>query len=170
MFEGIVDGNLLEADERYVCHQCNCVTRAARHLAETVFNRFPYANVYKDRQPRSDPLPGAMPGDIIVRGDGLGQRFVIAMLAQYYPGKPKFPDGQRDGFAARQSYFKQCLGKISAVPDLTSVAFPFGIGCGAAGGNWPEYLAMIEEFAANTGARVSVYRLKNLLEVSTNIG
>ena len=33
------------------------------------------------------------------------------------------------------------------LPELESVAFPYGIGCGLAGGNWEEYQAMLEEFA-----------------------
>lgn len=57
-------GNLLDANETYLCHQTNCVSRRAAHCAKAVFDRFPYANVYKNR------IGSSVPGSILVRGDG----------------------------------------------------------------------------------------------------
>jgi len=39
------------------------------------------------------------------------------------------------------------------------VAFPFKIGCGAAGGDWTVYRAMIKAFAEKTGVKVRIYKL-----------
>jgi len=149
----IIVGSLFDAPERHICHQCNCVTNRAAHLAASMFARFPYANIYASRQQPDTP------GTIIVRGDGKEQRFVIAMLAQYYPGKPKYPNSTKDGSLVRRMYFQSCLDKIRQIPSLDSIAFPFGVGCGAAGGSWDQYRDMIEQFAKNTDARVVVYRL-----------
>ncbi len=81
------------------------------------------------------------------------------MLAQFYPGKPKFPESAKDGFGARRVAFANCLLKILRIPDLRSVAFPWGIGCCMAGGDWGKYLPMIERFATKTRADVLIYRL-----------
>ena len=97
-------------------------------------------------------------GDIVVSGDGEDERFVINMLAQFYPGKPKFPESAKDGFGARRAAFANCLLKILRIPDLHSVAFPWGIGCWMAGGNWDEYLPIIKRFAAKAQADVLIYR------------
>lgn len=155
----IIEGDIVRATEQYVCHQCNCVTNRAAHLAAYVFQHFPFADIYKDRSFPHQPGPGGMPGDIVIRGNGLDQRLVIAMLGQYYPGKPRFPDSKRDGYEARQAYFASCLEKISAIPGLESVAFPYQVGCGAAGGNWTEYLAMLEDLAARISGKVVIYKL-----------
>lgn len=155
----IIEGDIVRATEKYICHQCNCVTNRAAHLAAYVFQHFPHADIYKERRFPHHPVPGGMPGDIVVSGGSDGHRLVIAMLGQYYPGKPRFPDSSRDGYDARQEYFAECLRKIARIPDLGSVAFPYQVGCGAAGGDWPTYLSMIEGFASIAGVKVRIYKL-----------
>ena len=149
----IVTGDLFEAKEQYIAHQCNCITTKGAHLSAAMFARFPHANIYRGRAKPDEP------GTIIVRGGNPDERLVINMLAQFYPGKPKFPDSPKDGYAARQSYFRDCLEKISNLRNLQSIAFPYQIGCGAAGGSWPAYLNLLQEFAAKTSAKVMVYKL-----------
>lgn len=115
--------------------------------------------MYSERPYPYDPPPEGLPGNIIIRGNGVDQRFVIALIAQYYPGHPRFPNSSRGGFAARQKAFQHCLDKIAQLPYLTSVAFPWQIGCGAAGGDWSVYRQMIEKFAEATDVPVRIYRL-----------
>ena len=96
------------------------------------------------------------PGCIIVRGNGEDQRFVINMLGQLFPGRPKFPESSLDGTAARQGNFKSCLEKIGAIDGIQSVAFPFKIGSDLAGGDWNTYRSMIEKFAERN-PNITVY-------------
>jgi O-acetyl-ADP-ribose deacetylase (regulator of RNase III) len=157
----IIPGDITKASEAYVCHQCNCVTNRAAHLAATMFAAFPWANIYAERSDWTDPNKAfAKPGTIEIRGNGKDQRYVIAMLAQFYPGRPRFSDSAKDGFEARKRYFSSCLDRMLEIPGLQSVAFPFQIGCGAAGGDWGVYQNMIEEFAKRTKASVVCYRLQ----------
>jgi len=149
----VVTGDLLESDAKYIVHQCNCVTWNAAHLAKTVFRRFPYADIYN---PRRGTERHDEPGTIIIRGDGEAERLVIAVLGQYYPGSPRYPNSAKDGSQARQRYFQSGLDKIAELPDLHSVAFPWGIGCGAAGGDWPTYHQMIDKLAAAVQGRATV--------------
>lgn len=60
------------------------------------------------------------------------------MYSQYYPGKSNGSDTKIN----RQAWFKQCLDRIAVIPGLISVAFPYKIGCGMAGGDWSVYEAM----------------------------
>lgn len=55
-------GDLLQATEQYIAHQCNCVSRGARGLAKTLFAKYPHANVYQSRKSPSQP------GTILVHG------------------------------------------------------------------------------------------------------
>jgi len=150
----IVSGSLFDAKEKYIVHQCNCVTSRAAHLAKDMFQRFPYSDIYTPRK-EPDTL-----GSIIVKGNGQDQRYVINLLGQYYPGKPKYPDSKKDGTKVREAAFLRGLKSIHKIKDLESVAFPFKIGCGAAGGDWNKYFEMICKLAKNTTAKVAIYKLE----------
>lgn len=154
----IIVGSIFDSKEKYICHQCNCVTNRSAHLAKTVFQHYPYADVYSARK-NAD-----VPGTIIVKGNGEDQRFVIALFGQYYPGESKYPLSTLDGRKIREKYFHKALMSVARIPNLESVAFPWRIGCGAAGGNWEYYLGTISNFARHVeeqqGARVVIYKLE----------
>ena len=157
-----IKGDLLESDARYIAHQCNCVTSHAAHLSKTVFNEFPWANIYANRaqyEYEDLPLLNELPGSIVVKGNGTNQRYVVNILGQYYPGKVKYPNSQIDNYEARQKYFENALCRIVEIRDLESIAFPHKIGCGAAGGDWDVYEGLIKKFATKTKAGVYVVRL-----------
>jgi len=135
----IIEGDLLEAKEKYILHQTNCLTNNAGGLALYLFLKFPYSNVYKDRTSNDTP------GTIKVCGNGKDQRYVINAFGQYYPGPPKFQG--RDSAQKRQEYFSQCLEEVSKIENLESIAFPYLIGCGLAKGKWENYLKMILDFS-----------------------
>lgn len=145
----IVEGNLLESKAKYIVHQCNCVTWTAAHLAYDMFKCFPWADIYTPRRLKAENGINYYdkPGEIIVRGDGVKQRYVIAILGQYYPGKARITQQFIDSYKKRKDYFFSGLKKIAEIKCLESVAFPFKIGCGAAGGNWDEYEELIKKFA-----------------------
>lgn len=149
----IIEGDLFETDAKYIAHQCNCVTNRPAHLSKKVFERYPYADIYTGRKEPSKP------GSIVIRGNGKDKRYVINILGQYYPGKVKYPSSKLDGFEARKGYFYQGLRKIQEIQGLESIAFPYGIGCGAAGGDWDFYLSLIEKFSKHTEADVHIYKL-----------
>lgn len=134
----IKNDNILLASEKYIAHQCNCVTAGAAFLAKSIFDKFSYADVYSLRKEHSTP------GTIEIRGNGVDERYVIAMFAQYYPG---FPKSEKDSKDARINYFISCLKEISKIENLESIAFPFRIGCGAAGGDWSKYLEILSDFS-----------------------
>lgn len=163
MIAKIIDGDLFLTDAKYIVHQCNCVTWRAAHLSAEVFKRYPYANIYAPRQPTdSEPAKQDEPGTIIVKGDGQDQRYVINLLGQFYPGRPRYSESAKDGFEARKRYFFEGLKKIAEIPDLKSIAFPWGIGCGAAGGDWNFYHKLINRFAKHVEnkASVTIYKLQ----------
>jgi len=151
----IMTGDLLKAEEQFIAHQCNCVTTRGAHLSAAMFARFPHADIYRCRDRRKPDEPGT----IIVRGGKPGERLVINMLAQLCPGRPVVADDPRDGYAARQEYFRACLQKVAEIKGIQSVAFPYQVGCGLAGGSWPVYYNLLQEFASRTPARVVICKL-----------
>lgn len=130
----IVAGDILTFHENYyIAHQCNCKSSYAKGLAEKIFNKFPNSNVYNDNSVREV-------GKIIVRDK------IINMFSQKYPSKPT----QYETSLYRSILFKECLNEIiQTFPNGIPIAFPYGIGCGLAGGDWDNYYNMIEEFSNN---------------------
>ena len=137
----IIKGNLLTTDTQYIAHQCNCISKRSAHLSKDMFEKFPYADVYTGRI-----IPNEL-GTIKICGNGQDQRYVINMFGQYFPGTCKYPNGSKDNPKLRENSFQKCLEQIEKINNLKEIAFPYQIGCGAAGGNWIKYETMINEFA-----------------------
>lgn len=158
----IVTGDLLNAQEKYIAHQCNCLTYKSAGTAKAIFDKFPHSNTYERRLPQEDKSQiKDIPGTIIIMGDGQEQRYVINMYAQYYPGRSKYPLSSLDGIPVRLNYFYKCLLRVAKIPDLESIAFPWRIGCNLGGGNWEHYLGTITNFAnyvAEKNIKVRIYR------------
>ena len=147
----VVEGNLFDSQETYLCHQTNCVTNRSAHLAADVFSRYLYADIYTNRKTPDEP------GSIIVRGNSEDKRLVINMLGQYYPGSPRYPNGLYDGHQVRLRYFWECLKAMSGL--YGDFAFPWMMGCGAGGGDWNRYLAGLKWFEQQIEGNVVVYKL-----------
>ena len=148
----IVVGNILDAQEDFICHQTNCVTTYALGLARDLFERYPHADTYRGRTKRTQPAPGTI--DIM-----RGPKNIINLNAQVYPG---CVGKSQDHTVDRHGYFRACLMRIhEEAPEGSSFAFPHGIGCGFAGGDWKAYSAMIEKFSSYPRVRqVVVYSLE----------
>ena len=163
---GVLDDSILVRVDA-IAQQENCVGCDGRGLAEAVARKLPYGSSYSSRRrmpPQNKfavPEDRGVPGTIVVcrpPTPGPGRPIVVNMMAQFEMGapnkykrvKPMPPD---DGAATREAWFQQCLDKIAAIqPPLGSIAFPYQIGCGLAGGNWSRYDAMITRFAERSPA------------------
>ena len=143
----IKEGNLLDATDDIIVHQCNCTTKYAKGLSDQIFTKYPYANDYIGESVR-------IPGSIRLHGNGKDQRYIINMFAQYQPSK-----GWNE---PRLIWFQECLDKMAlALKGYTcSIGFPFGIGAGLAKGVWDDYYKLIQNFAHdNPDLQVNLYKL-----------
>ena len=152
----IIDGDLLEAKEQYIVHQCNCVSTGAKTLALQIFNKFPYANTYKYRQMKNFGTYSKA-GTIQILGNGEDQRYIINAYSQYYPSISKYAN---DSEEKRLAWFKNCLNYIANIPNLESLAFPYLYGCGAAGGDWSVYYNEFIKFAEAIKKPVVLYKFE----------
>ena len=130
----IVEDDITEIKVQYIAHQCNATHNRNFGLSSKISKKFPFANLYCGKFAESNRKPGS----IIVREN------VIAMIAQINQGQPK--PGQETN-TSREKLFAKCLEEIAAIKDIHEVAFPFGIGCGYAGGDWDTYFDMIVDFS-----------------------
>jgi len=158
MIETII-GNLLGANEKYIVHQTNCIsTIGAAGIAKDIFYKYPYADCYISRTKTSKP------GSIDIRGNGLNQRLIVNLHGQVYPGRCRYPLSSLDGLAAREKYFYHGLLLLAKIEKLESIAFPWKVGCGLAGGDWKRYFGTITNFALHIkekqNAKTVIYRLE----------
>lgn len=160
----VIVGDLLQSSEPIIAQQCNCVTVKSHGLSETIAARFPYADCYKMRRAKSRNTAAvpATPGTIQALGPLKGDAgpLVVCMFAQWAPGKPgafrkyytsDYEDTEKD----RAWWFQLCLNEIIA-GGITSIAMPYLIGCGLAGGEWAAYEKMLEQ----SELKVTLYKLK----------
>lgn len=156
-----------------------------KHIAD----RFPYGNVYARKDVRRVPGNIAVLEERTAENkdsdncndnnkndakeettDGTttkGGRVIVCAFAQLGPGKPgtyqntDFRLGP-DTYELRHAWFRACLDKLAAcVRAHGSVAFPYKIGCGLAGGNWEaDYLPMLRRWSeeARPDLLVRIYR------------
>lgn len=147
----IVQGDLLDAPERYIGHQCNCVTVGnGAGLAKVLFKRFPYANTYAQRKEPSEP------GSYSLHGNGNESRFIVNFYSQYHPGKAgKLPDTKE----RRLEWLISSLDRFVKEHPKVELALPYGIGCGLAGGNWEKYSEALDRFANERNLIIKLYKL-----------
>eukprot|EP00939_MAST-03C_sp_MAST-3C-sp1_P002917 g2917.t1 len=171
-----ISGSLLDSDTQFVVHQTNC-----RHkppglgLAKHIFQKWPHSDVYSSRAPWVKGTQYDKPGSLAIRGAGFGPtpackagRGVINLFGQDWQGKKeKAAASWEESRRMRLGWFEQGVREISRIPALTSVAFPFKIGCNLAGGDWGAYLRVLGDLAAACpGVRVVVYKLPDSAERS----
>jgi O-acetyl-ADP-ribose deacetylase (regulator of RNase III) len=166
----IVTGSILDAKEDAIAHQGNCFKGAVGGLAAQVNKRFPHADITKQggsddyRKPGFFNLVGDTELDDELRNKPNSNRAVIIMFGQNHPGGIELlEDGTKmDAQSSklnRQMWFQQSLNRVEQLV-INSIAFPWQIGCGIAGGDWSIYMNMLAKFASkNTDIRVVIYKL-----------
>jgi O-acetyl-ADP-ribose deacetylase (regulator of RNase III) len=163
----IVTGDLLDAKQDLIVQQCNCVTVKSHGLSASIAKKYSFADVYAKRRQMSKNMAvfedRGIPGTCVlsfpssyIHTEKPTVPVVGALMAQIAPGKSKQwartykISPELDSREARLIYFKQALTNLRekcVTYGFHSVAFPFNIGCGLAGGHWPDYLAALEVFA-----------------------
>lgn len=159
-------GDLLNSAEEYIVQQCCCTALKAHGLSATIAERWNSINPYIHRRRlrynwakvEDRPIPGSI--QVLKQDD----RSVICLFGQYIHGKPgvyKDPasTGIPDTYEDRFRYFQEGLEHITELRPR-SVAFPYKIGCGLAGGDWKKYKQALEDWAKrNPSIHVVVYKL-----------
>lgn len=140
----LINGNLLDSNCDYICHQVNCQGKMNSGVAKSIREKWPI--VYKNYMEYYNTLNGvssALLGDIqiidIYEYNVMPEfkQYVINMFSQEHYGY----DGRR---YTSYDAFWSCLGKIKEeVPKGSSIAFPYNIGCCRGGANWEVICSMI---------------------------
>ena len=161
----IIKGDILNAKEVYIAHQCNCLTIRSHGLSKTISIKYPWSNIYSlrrgiGRRNYAIEQDQDKPGTVTICYSPNNDKAVICMFGQWAPGKPQrftsYPDYKKDTYDRRIEWFKQCLDSLKN-SNIPAIAFPLKIGCGLAGGNWNIYKSMIERFQLDSGIKCVFY-------------
>ena len=147
----ILNGNILEARENIICHQVNCQAVMGSGLAKQIRNKYPevytdYYNFCKTFDCAREKLLGNL--KITICNDG---KMVANLFGQFYYGRNL---KQYTNYIALENSLKKLLKFINDT-DYT-VAFPYNLGCGLAGGNWNIVYNIIDNVFKNK--IVSIYK------------
>ena len=173
----IQTGYLLKSDCDIIVQQLNCLCVKPHGLSYSIAKKYPYANVYSQRtQEGSRNLAidkdRGTPGNIVV-STSVQTPVVIGLYGQYDFGKavtrnyrPSYDPPETSKM--REKWFKKSLKILAKWLDGNElncghikIGFPYGIGCGLAGGDWSKYLVMIEKFTKDVHCQVVILKLKN---------
>lgn len=166
----IREDNLLNATEEYIIQQCCCTALRPHGLSALIAAAFPGADPYSKRRPYIRGRNWAVMEDRPEPGSYEVHGRIICLFGQYTHGKPGAYSDPTDASTppdtadTRLDYFIGGLHAIATELKPKSVAVPWKIGCGLAGGDWTLYRRALNEFAATTGIIVTLYRLCHLPE------
>lgn len=141
----VVKKDLLKMNVDVIAHQVNCQGVMGAGLALQIRNKYPevYAT-YRKYCPNSNLLGKIQMVDV-------GTHFVANLFAQDKYGTDK----RHTSYEA----LKQCFIKLRNYAinnELHSIAIPYNIGCGLAGGDWNTVSKIIKEVFANESLAIFI--------------
>jgi len=149
----IVEGNILNATEDVLCQQVNCQKVMGAGLAKQIRNKYPevYPSYKRFCEGCKDYNRRNLLGEIqtIIVSDG---KVIANLFAQYDYGRDK----QYTDYDALKICFEGILKLASMFND--TIAIPYGIGCGLAGGDWDVVYKTIEDVFKDYD--VTIYKFK----------
>lgn len=144
-------GDLLDATEDVICHQCNVQGIFGGGLAAQIGKRWPQCAFSTE-------------GFAEVFGSG-----VLGMVHYW-----KTPDGrtvcncftQREDFTTDYCFLEKAFTEILTIckESNLSVAVPFQYGCGIAHGDWNQVLDIFTRLSTDIGVDINVYYLKGSVQ------
>lgn len=146
----IVRGDLLLSHEAVICHQVNCQSLMGSGVAKAIYTKWPevkteYHKFCEGKRPRD--LLGKV--QIVQLHDyPRGNRVVANIFGQLNCGHDKLCYTRYDALA-------DAFDKLNALAATKTLAFPYGFGCGLAGGDWTQVERLMLEHLSDT--EVTIY-------------
>ena len=135
----IIRGDLLEADADIICHQVNCQGVMGAGVAKQIADKWP--NVKKEyvkfcNGKKKQNLLGEI--QLVAANGGFqqeGDPLILNIFGQLYYG--------HDGVYTDYSALTKAFRKMNQLYKGKTLAFPYGFGCGLAGGDWQDVEPML---------------------------
>lgn len=147
----IVRGDLLESGVPYLCQQVNCQGVMGAGLARQIRDKWPsvfaeYKRLCEKTKDRMSLLGTIQLCETSGVSDGEPTPVVINIFGQFDYGR----DGVYTDYSALSKAFKELNRRFRGKP----LAFPYGFGCGLAGGDWTDVEKMMVQLLPNCDVRI----------------
>lgn len=143
------NGSIFDGNDDVICHQVNCLGIMGGGIAARIREKFPqtygcYHSICKSKKP--EELMGRV---LFYRENG---RVIANCFAQENIGSGVQTDYEK---------LKQCFEKIllDAIKNKFTVAIPYKIGCGLAGGDWEIVEKIIKDVFEIHSVQVTIYKI-----------
>lgn len=155
------DGDIFESKADVICHQVNCQGAFGRGMAGQVKKMFPEVEkTYKiitkqwteEAGGKTKKLLGRVSAQPVEKD---GRWFLIANL---YGQDDYGKEGLYTDYEALEKAMEEIRGFLEVRGSRETVAFPYGIGCGFAGGDWEVVSAMIERVFGKYAGEVQIWK------------
>lgn len=148
----IIDGDLMGATAEYICHQVNCMGVMGSGVAKQIREKWPHVyQSYHDatenytKEHGREALLGKVQFIKVAENTS-----VVNMFGQFNYGR----DGAK---YTDMGALRKCFATLEKrVRPGETIAMPYRIGCGLAGGDWGEVVDMLSEIFSN--CHVTLYR------------
>lgn len=141
-------GDILESDCRVICHQVNCCGVMGAGLAKQVRAKYPSVYTRYKHECETNSKRSLLGTAQYVQVSENPRQFVCNIFGQCFYGTDKRYtdyDALRTAFQSIAYHFP-----------THSIAIPYNMGCGLAGGDWQTVLSIIEDELSN--CRVYIYK------------
>lgn len=152
----VVDGNILDTTKNIICHQVNCKGVMGAGLAKQIKSKYP--NVYHEYK--------QLCGNQNIKNKLLGATQFVDVSTNKTIANLFGQDNY--GVKTRHTDYEAmelCLKSLYSVVNTDyskykdcSIAIPYGIGCGLAGGDWKIVKQMIDDILGECD--VTIYKFK----------
>lgn len=147
----IINGNIFESDADIICHQVNTHGVMGAGIALQIKEKFPDVyEVYKEKCKEFSKYDINPLGHVLYCRTKYSNVIIANLFSQI-------------GMSTDYNAMKNCLRSIynDCKKYNESVAIPYKIGCGIAGGDWNKVYDMIEEiFSQDENVKCTIYKLE----------
>lgn len=148
-----INGNLLDAQTDVIAHQVNCQGVMGSGIAKQIRDKWPI--VFKDYRKKYEVWEDALIGECQLVQINECQH-IANLFGQHNYGKDGRLYTSYDGiYDALNSLAVQMMDN-----GMESLAIPYGMSCGLAGGDWRIIMTMIECVFENTDIRIEIWKFK----------
>lgn len=150
----VIQGDLLDAKTDIIAHQTNCMGIMGSGVALAIRQKYPKVyNGYRLHCRKCNRGYGLLGTCQLLPTDKVTPKFVANLFGQFEIGH-----GATDYKALKAAMLE--LRDFMQMRGYSSVAMPYGIGCGLGGGDWDTVLGIIEEiFGSFPDITVELWKL-----------
>ena len=147
-----IKDNIINSKEEMICHQVNCKGVMGKGVALAIKNKYRYAYTqYKDfcKNKEVKDLIGRC--NIVKVQSDTNPKYIANMFAQENYGYGKC--------FTNYEAFEICILHVLAycnMMEIKSIAMPYKIGCGNAGGNWNIIYSLLEKYFGINGTNKEI--------------